>query len=378
MSRLSQFYAHRKAIEEQSQEMTLQNAQVWEQMEEQILREETMPQILQAIAPILQEVKIPLSISLNYAPDGVLVLNFTRNTQQIVMGSGATIPTTSPDVPAESAHVANVLSSDGTDMPDKEEGDEQPDATDDNEAGQPQRSRSKSVGFAVHFKDGTVVHERKAVDTWIQTLQKIGLENICNNRRKHHAWHRVNKQDICIVERTETIRESDGRSPQQLVDGFYVMTQLSNDQKEKDLLALGEYMPKLGIKVVWDDETTTVSAVDDTRKKPVVDEDAPLWNYPIKEQFRTYLSREKSVGTANSYTSTLDNAVREWVKREVDALADSVFSYTTAEDVRLCIDMLNASQEFMEENARKHNAMSASLNQYLNFIEEREKRNSKA
>ena len=78
----------------------------------------------------------------------------------------------------------------------------------------------------------------------------------------------------------------------------------------------------------------------------------------------------KSEGTANSYTSTLDNAVRQWINKEVDANADSVFSYTSAEDVRLCIDMLNASSEYVAENDRKHHSMSAALNQYLLFIED--------
>jgi hypothetical protein len=157
-----------------------------------------------------------------------------------------------------------------------------------------------------------------------------------------------------------------------LVDGFYVMTQLSNTQKEKDLLALGEYMPKLGIKVVWDDETESFS--EEPARKPVVNEEASLWNLPIKAQFRSFLSRQKAEGTANSYTSTLDNAVRQWINKEVDAHADSVFSYTTTEDVRLCIDMLNASPEYVAENDRKHHSMSAAINQYLIFIEDWEKR----
>ena len=226
------------------------------------------------------------------------------------------------------------------------------------------KPRSKSIGFAVSFSDGTVYHEKKAVNTWILSLKKIGLESICNNRSKHIAWHRVNGQDICIVERTETVRESDGRSPQTLVDGFYVITQLSNDQKAKDLLALGEYLPKLGIKVIWDDETQ------ETTEKPVINEEASHWNYPIKEQFRSFLSKQKTEGTTNSYTSTLDNAVRQWINKEVDEHADSVFSYTSAEDVRLCIEMLNSSPEYVAENDRKHHSMSAALNQYLKFIEE--------
>jgi hypothetical protein len=234
-------------------------------------------------------------------------------------------------------------------------------------------TKAKSIGFSVTFRDGTVYHEKKAVNTWILALKKIGLENICNNRSRHEAWHRVNGQDICIVERTETVRDSDGKSPQTLVDGFYVMTQLSNDQKEKDLLALGKYMPKLGIKVIWDDDVVD-SANDEEQKTPIINEDAQYWNYPIKEQFRSFLSRQKSGSTANSYTSTLDNAVRQWINKEVDAHADSVFSYTSAEDVRICIDMLNASPEYVAENDRKHHSMSAALNQYLLFIDEWEKK----
>ncbi len=58
----------------------------------------------------------------------------------------------------------------------------------------------------------------------------------------------------------------------------------------------------------------------------------------------------------------------------MDERADSVFGYTTVEDVRLCIDMLNASPDYVAENDRKHHSMSAALNQYQLFIEDREKR----
>lgn len=107
---------------------------------------------------------------------------------------------------------------------------------------------------------------------------------------------------------------------------------------------------------------------------PVINEDASRWNYPIKEQFCSFLLRQKTESTARSYTSTLDNAVRQWISKEVDEHADSVFSYTSSGDVQLCIDMLNASAEYVAENNRKHHSMSAALNQYLKFIEEWEKR----
>ena len=74
-----------------------------------------------------------------------------------------------------------------------------------------------------------------------------------------------------------------------------------------------------------------------------------------------------------SYISTIENALRQWIKKVVDEHAESIYSYITAEDVRLCIEMLNSSPEFVAENARKHNSMSAALKHYLKFIEGWEK-----
>lgn len=352
MSKLSQYYAHRQAIEEKVDDVPVLNIIEWEQLEERILREETLPQLLQAIEPIISEVKSPLSININYDPDGALVMSFTRNTVQSVKVGNGTASVTPPS---------------------KEEHLQEPSPVVMEQQGQEaasQITRSKSIGFTVAFADGTVIHEKKAVTTWLRALQKIGLETICNNRRRHGAWHRVDGKDVCIVEREETVRSSDGNSPQTLVDGFYVMTQLSNTQKEKDLLALNEFMPKLGIKIVWDDDTMDTPRT--TNDKPVIDVEAAQWNLPIKEQFRNYLSRTKTEGTAKSYTSTLDNAVRQFINQDVDANADSIFSYTTPEDVSLCIGILTSSRAFMEENARKHNAMTAALNQYLRFVQSRQ------
>ena len=352
MSKLSQYYSHRQAIEEKADDVPVLNIIEWEQLEERILREETLPQLLQAIEPIISEVKSPLSININYDPDGALVMSFTRNTvQSVKLGCGAAV-ITRPSIEAQLQETAPAVM--------EQQGQE----------AASQISRSKSIGFAVTFADGTVIHEKKAVTTWLLALQKIGLETICNNRRRHGAWHRVDGKDVCIVEREETVRSSGGNSPQTLVDGFYVMTQLSNIQKEKDLLALNDFMPKLGIKIVWDDDASDMSQA--TSSKPVIDVEAAQWNLPIKEQFRNYLSRVKTEGTAKSYTSTLDNAVRQFINQEVDANADSIFSYTTPEDVSLCIGILTSSRTFMEENARKHNAMTAALNQYLRFVQSRQ------
>lgn len=355
MSKLTDFYTHKASLLEERKPFDPQ----WEMLEDQLLKEELLPELIEQLKSVLSKVKSPLMFSGCYDPNGCLSVSINRNCIQL--------STLSSSLPAVKDVQGDGSSNNVSEISVVAE----PDITGNEEVvnPEPRNTKAKSIGFSVSFRDGTIYHEKKAVNTWILALKKIGLENICNNRSRHEAWHRVNGQDICIVERTETLRNSDGKSPQTLVDGFYVMTQLSNDQKEKDLLALGKYMPKLGIKIVWDDDAVE-TASEEEYKTPIINEDAQYWNYPIKEQFRSFLSRQKSESTSNSYTSTLDNAVRQWVNKEVDAHADSVFSYTSAEDVRLCIDMLNASPEYVEENDRKHHSMSAALNQYLHFIEE--------
>ena len=354
MSKLTDFYTHKASLQEKGKPIDPN----WEQLEEQLLKEELLPELIEQLKTLLSKVKSPLMFSGSYDPNGCLSVSFTRNCIQMsTMTPSKSTSSVQIDVPSEVTG---------------EEIEAEPKVTgnDGSIATEPRFIKSKSIGFSVCFRDGTVYHEKKAVNTWILALKKIGLETICNNRSKHAAWHRVNGQDVCIVERTETVRESDGKSPQTLVDGFYVMTQLSNDQKEKDLLALGEYLPKLGIKVIWDDETQK------TTEKPVVNEDAMRWNLPINVQFQFYLSDHVAKTTVDSYISTLDNAVCQWIKKVVDEHAESVYSYITAEDVRLCIEILNSSPEYIAENAHRHNSMSAALNQYLRFIEEREKRNN--
>lgn len=352
MSKLTDFYTHKASLQEEGKPIDPN----WEQLEDQLLKEELLPELIEQLKLVLAKVKSPLMFSGSYDPNGCLSVSFTRNCIQMsaMVSTKPMTSRTQSDVTTEGADEGVVA---------------EPETTDDEGVTENgvRSTKSKSIGFAVAFKDGTVYHEKKAVNTWIKALKKIGLENICNNRSKHTAWHRVAGQDICIVERTETVRDSDGKSPQTLVDGFYVMTQLSNDQKEKDLLALGEYQPKLGIKVIWDDEQETI-------EKPVINEDAKRWLLPINVQFEVYLSEHVAPATANSYISTLNNHVSKWIKKEVDEKAESIYSYTTAEDVQLCIDILNDSRDFNAENARKHNSMSAAINQYLKFIEEREKR----
>lgn len=250
-------------------------------------------------------------------------------------------------------------------------------ANEDLHADEPKKrkKKAKSIGFSVSFADGTVIHERKAVRTWIETLRKIGLDNIINNQKRHEAWHNVDGKNICIVDRVETIRSTDNASPQELIDGYYVMTQLSNAQKVKDIESLALLWPKLKIKVTWDQplQVTSDESTGDLRQRaakqqPRINEEAKYYLLPIKEQARMYMEQNVTESTANNYINILDRAVRKYITEKIDSVADSIFSYTTTDDVALVIDMLNSDEEFRTDNSKRHNSMTAALNQYLKFI----------
>ena len=89
----------------------------------------------------------------------------------------------------------------------------------------------------------------------------------------------------------------------------------------------------------------------------------------IKDQFREYLFATKSQGTARNYLKLLDGHVRRYISQIVDPNADSILSYTTTDSIKACILKLKADDSFLSDNARWHNALTASLRSYLCFID---------
>ena len=87
---------------------------------------------------------------------------------------------------------------------------------------------------------------------------------------------------------------------------------------------------------------------------------------PIKEE-RIYLFSE-GLKSVSRYMAVLDNRVREYIRRLIDPEANSIFSYTTTEDVAKCIQILENSDEFNIANERSRGLMQAALQQYLSFI----------
>lgn len=360
MSKLSEFYAHKSSLIS-SGEMT--PAQ-WDALEERLIKEDVLPELLQQLRAVLCQVKSPLMLSISYDPNGALAVSFTRNCMQMQV---PVIPTSSPveeepvaeletevvtmqepeameNIEPEQDLTAELVTDDSTEI-ESEDGDEQ-------------ITRSKSIGFTVAFPDGTVIHEKKAVKTFIAALQKIGLQRIArgNHGVQHAGFNVVGTEK----------READTKK-QEYVDGYYIYTHMSNPDKIDDLNQLSRYY-NLQLTVVSDEAeqpATEPSATENITQRTT----ESVTNNSIRGQFRRFMLKTKAQGTANSYISTLNSAVRTYINEHIDANADSIFSFTTTEDVGICIDMLNSTSEFVKDNEARHNFMSAALAQYKAFIE---------
>ena len=338
MSRLSELYKAMETLRKENIDLTDVEKQVSE-LEEEIIKKEILPVITESIEPALKDVKRELVLVVEYHPGEPISVALSRKTKISEM-TGAKVLTPRSSMPVKS--------------------EEEPEEVTPHEP--TKRIENVTKGMKVTFPDGTVIWHRQAIDTFIDALRKIGLERIPAIGIEHGGGFNLVSKD-----KRPTMP---GRIWQHECDGWYIYSNISNGTKADDLKRISDYY-HLGLKV---EEGKPDNGSTKKKRRPIINEEAALWNLPIKIQFQSYLSNKKAESTANSYTSTLDNAVREWIKKKVDEHADSVFSYTTSEDVRLCIEMLNASAEYMAENDRKHHSMSAALNQYLQFIEEWEKR----
>lgn len=89
----------------------------------------------------------------------------------------------------------------------------------------------------------------------------------------------------------------------------------------------------------------------------------------IKERFRKYLFNSKSQRTARNYYSLIDGHIRKYISKIINPSADSIFTYSTTDEVKTCITKLKADDGFALENKKWHNALTASLKSYLIFIE---------
>lgn len=100
--------------------------------------------------------------------------------------------------------------------------------------------KNPTKGIKVTFPDGTIIWHRAAIDTFIDSIRKIGLEKVSKIRIEHGGGF-----NLVSKEKRPTVP---GHIWQHESEGWYIYSNISNSQKVQDLKRISDHY-HLGLKI---------------------------------------------------------------------------------------------------------------------------------
>lgn len=180
-----------------------------EELEENIIKLEILPALSSDIAPRLEQIKRDLVLVVEYHPGEPIRVALSRKAKISEILDAKTL------TPRNSKPVTS---------------DEEPTQQDPHEPTKHVSNPTK--GIRVTFPDGTVIWRRTAIDTFIETLRKIGLQRIPQVKIYHKGYNLVSKEKRPTVP---------GHVWQHESGGWFIYSNISNETKVKDLMAISEF-----------------------------------------------------------------------------------------------------------------------------------------
>lgn len=220
MSRLDKLYNTMANLKELG--LTINDDLVKEvnELEEELIKKEILPILTKSIEPALQPVQRELVLVVDYIPGQPISVHLSRKRNFTA------------------------------DMPDAKEIVVDPEVThhqrDNHNENDDKILRGPARDMAVFFPDGTIIAEKKAVDTLYKVVKKIGVAEV---RRV------VEEKNLkfCKVPVISNRRDAKyGKSQKDLGDGWLLITHSNNPMKKEFIEKVSEAL-HLGIKVTLND-----------------------------------------------------------------------------------------------------------------------------
>lgn len=170
-----------------------------EELEENIIKDEILPALSSDIAPRLEPIKRDLVLVVEYHPGEPISVALSRKAKiSEIIDAKPLTPRNSTPVKSEA----------------------EPPQIEPHEPSK--QVTNKTKGLRVTFPDGTVIWHRQAIDTFIETLRKIGLHRISQVGIEHMRYNLVGKKKRPLVP---------GRIWQHECDGWFIYSNISNQTK---------------------------------------------------------------------------------------------------------------------------------------------------
>ena len=187
-----------------------------EELEENIIKEEILPALSDDIAPRLEPIKRDLVLVVEYHPGEPISVALSRKAKISEIIDAKTLtprsstPVSSGEAPPE--------------IPPHEP---------------TKQVKNPTKGLRVTFPDGTVIWHRQAIDTFIETLRKIGLSRIPQVGITHMGYNLVDKKKRPPVP---------GHIWQHECDGWFIYSNISNGTKIQHLKEISKFY-RLNLKI---------------------------------------------------------------------------------------------------------------------------------
>lgn len=216
MSRLSDLYKAMETLRKEGLPVNKDLEQKANELEEEIIKKEILPILTKSIEPALQPVKRELVLVVDYVPGQPLSVHLSRKRNFAADMPDAKEIVIDPVVP-HSQHDTHI------DADDKIQ-------------------RGPARDMAVFFPDGTIIAEKKAVDTLVKVVQKIGVAKVRQVVEEHNL-------KFCKVPVISNRRDAKyGSSQRNLGDGWLLITHSNNPMKKAFIEKMSQVL-NLGIKV---------------------------------------------------------------------------------------------------------------------------------
>lgn len=203
MSRLSDLYKAMETLRKEGLSLNKDLERQVEELEENIIKDEILPALSSDIAPRLEPIKRDLVLVVEYHPGEPISVALSRKAKISEIIDAKTLtprsstPVSSGEAPPE--------------IPPHEP---------------TKQVKNPTKGLRVTFPDGTVIWHRQAIDTFIETLRKIGLSRIPQVGITHMDYNLVGKKKRPLVP---------GRIWQHECDGWLIYSNISNQTKIEHL-----------------------------------------------------------------------------------------------------------------------------------------------
>ena len=216
MSRLNDLYKAMETLRKEGLPVNEDLEKKANELEEEIIKKEILPILTKSIEPALQPVQRELVLVVDYVPGQPISVHLSRKRNFTADMPDAKEIVVDPEV----THRQHGSHND----------------TDD------KIQRGPARDMAVFFPDGSIIAEKKAVDTFVKVVKKIG---VAEGRKVVEEYN----LKFCKVPVISNRRDAKyGKSQKDLGDGWLLITHSNNPMKKEFIEKVSEAL-HLGIKV---------------------------------------------------------------------------------------------------------------------------------